>query len=342
MELRRRIIRYRRNNEVTIMTQSTNGSSARLNDQRAPRRPKSKVTDAVLALLQQEARPLQIGKIVRILSARLDGINPHSIYTSIYRLVEEQRIDVIDRDGKRYYAHHGVDASAPEESAPEDTTAHATRSAIIDLLSNAKEPILLSDAADRIAEERGIAKKNAYTAIARLVHDGRAKEHVIHRRRHVALVRSAPVEAPALAMDPIAMASLQSRHIPALQPTQRRVRPEPFDPAVAYAPEIAPDQIALPDTPHFIDCALKIAGLDITARITLDLPNTLAREATFRYLVRVVGELERISSDVLGIGAMAGQLAAALQLAEEEESKRKRLAERLGMLRQALAQENES
>jgi Fe2+ or Zn2+ uptake regulation protein len=310
-----------------VQTRKTN--IARLGESR----PKTKVANTILAVLQQEAQPLPIGTIVRSVAARLDGINPHSIYTRVYKLAEEQRIDCIDRDGTRYYAHHGA---ALEEQPP----ARDTRSAILAILSNAKEPMLLSDVVERIRDERGISKKNVYVAIARLVSDGLAKEHVIFRRRHVALAHPAPVvEEPSHALDPSAMASLQSRHIPALNPTQRRVRPEPFDPAVAYAPEAEPDPPALPDTPHFIDCELKIAGLDITARITLDLPNSIAREATFRYLVRVLGELERISSDVLGVGAAQALAQTAMQLAEEEEAKRRRLEQRIALISAALLPE---
>jgi Fe2+ or Zn2+ uptake regulation protein len=357
-----------------VQTRKTN--IARLGESR----PKTKVANTILAVLQQEAQPLPIGTIVRSVAARLDGINPHSIYTRVYRLAEEQRIDSIDRDGTRYYAHHGVAVSAPEAQPARDT-----RSAILDILSHAKEPMLLSDVVERIRDERGISKKNVYVAIARLVSDGLAKEHVIFRRRHVALAHPAPVVEEEHALDPIAMASLQSRHIPAAQPeeqpalplphfrvveeqptqsdpemraalerafapapaqhtptlnpTQRRVRPEPFDPAVAYAPDAAPDPPALPGTPHFIDCALKIAGLDITARITLDLPNSIAREATFRYLVRVLGELERISSDVLGVGAAQALAQTAMQLAEEEEAKRRRLEQRIALISAALLPE---
>jgi hypothetical protein len=260
---------------------------------------------------------------VRSVAARLDGINPHSIYTRVYKLAEEQRIDSIDRDGTRYYAHHGV-------VTPAEPPARDTRSTIIDILSAAKEPILLEELAKSVRDARGIAKKNAYVAIARLVSDGIAKEHVIFRRRHVALARPAPVEERAPA---------PAQYTPTLNPTQRRVRPEPFDPASAYAPEIAPDQMALPDTPHFIDCELRIGGLDIAARITLDMPNSIAREATFRYLVRVIKELERISSDVLGIGAAQSLAQAAMQLAEEEEAKRRRLEQRIALISAALLPE---
>jgi Fe2+ or Zn2+ uptake regulation protein len=309
-----------------VQTRKTN--IARLGESR----PKTKVANTILAVLQQEAQPLPIGTIVRSVAARIDGINPHSIYTRVYKLAEEQRIDSIDRDGTRYYAHHGV-------VTPEQPPARDTRSAILDILSHAKEPMLLSDVVERIRDERGISKKNVYVAIARLVSDGIAKEHVIFRRRHVALAHPAPVEEEAHALDPIAMASLQSRHIPALNPTQRRVRSEPFDPAIAYAPEPAPDPPALPDTPHFIDCELRIGGLDITAHITLDMPNSIAREATFRYLVRVVKELERISSDVLGVGAAQALAQAAMQLAEEEEGKRRRLEQRIALISAALLPE---
>jgi Fe2+ or Zn2+ uptake regulation protein len=314
-----------------VQTRKTN--IARLGESR----PKTKVANTILAVLQQEAQPLPIGTIVRSVAARLDGINPHSIYTRVYKLAEEQRIDSIDRDGTRYYAHHGIIPSAPEAQPARDT-----RSTIIDILSAAKEPMLLSDVVERIRDERGISKKNVYVAIARLVSDGIAKEHVIFRRRHVALAHPAPVvEEPSHALDPIAMAGLQSRHIPALNPTQRRVRPEPFDPAVAYAPEAEPDPPALPDTPHFIDCDLRIAGLDITAHITLDMPNSIAREATFRYLVRVIKELERISSDVLGVGAAQALAQTAMQLAEEEEAKRRRLEQRIALISAALLPEEE-
>jgi Fe2+ or Zn2+ uptake regulation protein len=299
--------------------------SARLNDQRAPRRPKTKVANTILAVLQQEAQPLPIGKIVRSVAARLDNINPHSIYTRVYKLAAEQRIDSIERDGTRYYAHHGI-------ITPAEPPARDTRSAILDILSTAKEPMLLSDVVERIRDERGIAKKNAYTAIARLVHDGLAKEHVIFRRRHVALAHPAPVVEE--------RAPVEAQYTPTLNPTQRRLRPEPFDPAIAYAPERAPEPPALPDTPHFIDCALTIAGLDITARITIDLPNSIAREATFRYLVRVLAELERISSDVLGIGAAQALAQTAMQLAEEEEAKRRRLEQRIALISAALLPED--
>jgi Fe2+ or Zn2+ uptake regulation protein len=275
-----------------VQTRKTN--IARLGESR----PKTKVANTILAVLQQEAQPLPIGKIVRSVAARLDGINPHSIYTRVYKLAEEQRIDSIDRDGTRYYAHHGI-------ITPEQQPARDTRSAIIDILSAAKEPMLLEELAKSVRDQRGIAKKNAYVAIARLVSDGLAKEHVIFRRRHVALAHPAPV------------VEEQSRHIPAAEP--------------------APP--ALPDTPHFIDCELRIGGLDITARITIDLPNTIAREATFRYLVRVLGELERISSDVLGIGAALSQAQSAMQLAEEEEVKRRRLEQRIALISAALLPE---
>jgi hypothetical protein len=50
-------------------------------------------------------------------------------------------------------------------------------------------------------------------------------------------------------------------------------------------------------------------------------------------------ELERISSDVLGIGAAQALAQTAMQLAEEEEAKRRRLEQRIALISAALLPE---
>ena len=114
------------------------------------------------------------------------------------------------------------------------------------------------------------------------------------------------------------------------------LRPAPAVEQAAPAPAPQPEPVALPDVPHFLDCHVVIAGLDIHARLSIDIPNSIEREATFKYLQRWIAQLERITQDVLSMGAMAAQLDQAMQLAQDEEQQRKALEEKLVAIRELL------
>jgi hypothetical protein len=302
--------------------------------------------------LQQEAQPLTMRHIVRLISRRIDGIKPNAIYQAVHRLEAAGAIDREERAGLIYYAHHGVAlGSASLEQPPEQTKTGAASIAIRALLEERGEAQPLRAVVKAIMAQIGTSEARAYAAVAKLTKEGSITQEERDGQRYVGLVERSQA-APAVEEQPAQPASSlqppvssEALHVPTLHPSARRLRPEPFDPASAYAPEAAPEPPALPDTPHFIDCDLTIAGLDIHARITLDLPNSIAREATFRYLVRVISQLERITGEVLNVGAMAAQAADALQLAQEEEQKRRLLeerhAERLAQIARALRPEDD-
>ena len=170
-----------------------------------------------------------------------------------------------------------------------------------------------------------MARSTVYLVLDRLYQDNAIDVSMVDGRRHAKLPAAPAAPPPPPPPPPLAPEDIRAEYT---HPDKQQIT------GAALAPAAEPP--ALPYVPHFIDCSLKVAGMDITARVTLDMPNAIAREATFRYLVRLIAQIERVGGELMQVAQVAADRDAAMDMAQEEERKRKAAETKLGNIQLAL------
>jgi Fe2+ or Zn2+ uptake regulation protein len=309
---------------------------------RSPRRPKGAVRSAILSLLEEERKPLAYSRIVHTMERRI-GASDKNVYHNLDLLAKEGTIHVeSDKGRKTALLVNSQRAPAPAPGAPPpptpasppriySTAQETARRSILSLLAEDPNGYSYPRIVSILESRLDMARSTVYVVLDRMSAGREIDVDTINNRKHAKLPAQ-PSAAPAPPPPEERLAAYQ-------YPTQQDRIAIDYStdlhiPGAALAPAAEPP--ALPYVPHFIDCSLKIAGLDITARVTLDMPNSIAREATFRYLVKLIAQIERVGGELLNVAQLSSDRDAAMLMAEEEQRKRQELEERIAQIDRAL------